>query len=175
MRRKAPPEETIMRKIRSYCAIAGFALLLSISSAAKTNAPEANKAIARRLFEVALNHDNWDVYDAIHSQDFVAHAGKLSEGLAEDLRDAKGWRQAFPDGQYTVDQVIAEGDRVVVQFTGRGTNTGAGNGLPATGKRVEVTGVTIFRIVNSKIVEEWSEFDMWGLLRQLGLAPEPGK
>jgi hypothetical protein len=69
MRRKASPEETIMRKIRSCTAIAGLALLLSISSAAKSNAPEANKAIARRLFEVALNHDNWDVYDAIHSQD----------------------------------------------------------------------------------------------------------
>ncbi|MFI5113961.1 MAG: ester cyclase [Terriglobales bacterium] len=164
-----------MRKIRNYAAIAGLALLISISSAAKSNPPDANKAIARRLFEVALNQNNWDVYNEIHSQDFVAHAGKRSVGLAEDLQDAKGWRQAFPDGQYTVDQMIAEGDRVVVQFTGRGTNTGTGNGLPATGKHVEVTGVTIFRIVHGKIVEEWSEYDMFGLLRQLGLAPAPGQ
>ena len=160
-----------MRKIRNYAAVAGLALLISISSAAKTNPLEANKAVARRLFEVALNQDNWDVYNEIHSKDFVAHAGKRSEGLAGDLQDAKGWRQAFPDGQYTVDQVIAEGDRVVVQFTGRGTNTGTGNGLPATGKRIEVTGVTIFRIANGKIVEEWTEYNMLGLLRQLGLAP----
>jgi steroid delta-isomerase-like uncharacterized protein len=164
-----------MRKIRNYAAIVGLALLISISSAAKTNPLEANKAIARRLFEVALNHGNWDVYNEIHSQDFVAHAGKRSEGLAGDLQDAKGWRQAFPDGQYTIEQVIAEGDRVVVQFTGRGTNTGTGNGLPATGKHVEVTGVTIFRIANGKIVEEWSEYDMLGLLRQLGLAPARGQ
>jgi len=164
-----------MRKIRNYAAVAGLALLISISSAAKTNPLEANKAVARRLFEVALNQDNWDVYNEIHSKDFVAHAGKRSVGLAEDLQDAKGWRQAFPDGQYMVDQVIAEGDRVVVQFTGRGTNTGTGNGLPATGKRIEVTGVTIFRIVHGKIVEEWSEYDMLGLLRQLGLAPARGQ
>lgn len=164
-----------MRKIRNYAAIVGLALLISISSAAKTNPLEANKAVARRLFEVALNHDNWDVYNEIHSKDFVAHAGKRSAGLAEDLQDAQGWRQAFPDGQYTVDQVIAEGDRVVVQYTGRGTNTGTGNGLPATGKHVEVTGVTIFRIAHGKIVEEWSQADMLGLLRQLGLAPARGQ
>ena len=160
-----------MRKIRNYAAVAGLALLISISSAAKTNPLEANKAIARRLFEVALNQDNLDVYNEVHSKDFVAHAGKRSAGLAEDLRDAKGWRQAFPDGQYTIDQVIAEGDRVVVQFTARGTNTGTGNGLPATGKRIEVTGVTIFVIVHGKIVEEWSQADMLGLLKQLGLVP----
>ena len=164
-----------MRKIRNYAAIAGLAFLILISSAAKTNSLEANKAVARRLFEVALNHDNWDVYKEIHSKDFVAHAGKRSAGLAEDLQDAQGWRQAFPDGQYTVDQMIAEGDRVVVQYTGRGTNTGTGNGLPATGKHVEVTGVTIFRIANGKIVEEWSQADMLGLLRQLGLAPARGQ
>ncbi|MGB9071412.1 MAG: ester cyclase [Terriglobales bacterium] len=164
-----------MRKIRNYAAIAGLAFLISISSAAKTNPLEANKAVARRLFEVALNHDNWDVYNEIHGKDFVAHAGKRSAGLAEDLQDAQGWRQAFPDGQYTVDQVIAEGDRVVVQYTGRGTNTGTGNGLPATGKHVEVTGVTIFRIAHGKIVEEWSQADMLGLLRQLGLAPARGQ
>lgn len=164
-----------MLKIRNYAAIVGLALLISISSAAKTNPLEANKAVARRLFEVALNHDNWDVYNEIHSKDFVAHAGKRSAALAEDLQDAKGWRQAFPDGQYTVDQVIAENDRVVVQFTGRGTNTGTGNGLPATGKHVEVTGVTIFRIAHGKIVEEWSQADMLGLLRQLGLAPARGQ
>jgi predicted ester cyclase len=60
---------------------------------------------------------------------------------------------------------------VVIQYTGRGTNTGAGNGLPATGKSVEVTGVTIFRIKGGKIAEEWNETDMLGLLKQLGLIP----
>ena len=164
-----------MRKSRRFAVVTGFILLLSLSSAAKTNPIEANKAVARKLFEVALNQDNWDVYNQIHSRDFVAHAGNRSEGLAQDLQDAKGWRQAFPDGQYTIDQMIAEGDMVMVRWTGRGTNTGEGNGLPATGKHIEATGITVLHIVSGKIVEEWNETDMLGLLRQLGLAPPQQK
>ena len=160
-----------MRKIRRFAVVSGFILLLALSSAAKTSQLEANKAVARRLFEVALNQDNWDVYNEIHSKDFVAHAGTRSATLAEDLQSAKGWRQAFPDGQYTINQMIAEGDMVMVRWTGRGTNTGEGNGLPATGKHIEATGITVFHIVGGKIVEEWNEYDMLGLLRQLGLLP----
>ena len=132
---------------------------------------EQNKAVARQLFEVALNQDNWDVYNEIHSADFVAHAGKLTAGLEEDLRDAKGWRQAFPDGRYSINFVVAEGDFVVVHFTGRGTNTGTWHGLPATGKQVEVAAISIFRIAGGKIVEEWTEYNKLSLLKQLGLAP----
>lgn len=160
-----------MRKRRRIAAVAGFILLLSLSSGAKTNPIEANKAVARKLFEVALNQDNWDLYNQIHSNDFIAHAGNRSAGLAEDLQSAKGWRQAFPDGRYTIDQMICEGDMVMVRWTGRGTNTGEGNGLPATGKHMEATGITVFHIVDGKIVEEWNEYDMLGLLRQLGLLP----
>jgi len=164
-----------MRRNRIYAAllttILGLLLLAPTASVAGPSGNEQNKAAARKLFEVALNEDNWSVYNEIHTPDFVAHAGKRSGSLAEDLQDAKGWRQAFPDGRYTIDQVIAEGDFVVVRFTGRGTNTGAGNGLPATGKPVEVTGITIFRFVNGKIAEEWGEYDMLSLLKQLGLVP----
>ena len=131
-----------------------------------------NKAVARQLFDVALNQDNWDVYLAIHRSDFVAHAGARSADLAQDLEFAKGWRQAFPDGRYSINQMIAEGDLVAVYFTGRGTHTGAGNSLPpGTGKRVEVTGVTILRIIDGKIAEEWNVSDQLSLLRQLGLLP----
>lgn len=132
---------------------------------------EQNKAVARKLFEVALNYDNWDVYNEIHSKDFVAHAGRHSVGLAEDLQYAKGWRQAFPDGRYSIDRVIAEGDFVVVQFIGRGTNTGPWHGLPATGKPMEVPGIGIYRIVEGKIVEEWVEYNMLSIYKQLELTP----
>ncbi|MGA2002035.1 MAG: ester cyclase [Terriglobales bacterium] len=160
-----------MRKTYVLAVLFGLLLLAPLDSAARSSGNEKNKAVARQLFEVALNHDNWDVYNEIHTKDFVAHAGKRSENLAEDLQSAKGWRQAFPDGQYTVDQVIAEGDLVVVRFTGRGTNTGTGNHLPATGKPIEMTGVAIFRMAGGKIAEEWTEYDRLSLLRQLGLAP----
>jgi steroid delta-isomerase-like uncharacterized protein len=75
----------------------------------------------------------------------------------------------------TVLQEIAEGDLVTVLWTGTGTNTGEGNGLPATGKSGRIRGITIWRIVNGKITEEWSEFDQHSIMEQLGLAPEPGK
>ena len=132
---------------------------------------EQNKAVARKLFEVALNQDNWAVYNEIHSKNFIAHAGRNSADLAGDLQYAKAWRQAFPDGQYSIDRVIAEGDFVVVQFTGRGTNTGPWHGMPATGKPVEIPGIGIYRIVEGKIVEEWVEYNMLSIYKQLGLAP----
>lgn len=132
---------------------------------------EQNKAVARKLFEVALNQDNWEVYNEIHSKGFVAHAGTHTVDLAEDLQAAKSWRLAFPDGRYSINRVVAEGDFVVVQFTGRGTNTGPWHGLPATGKPLETPGIGIYRIVEGKIVEEWVEYNMLSILKQLGLAP----
>jgi steroid delta-isomerase-like uncharacterized protein len=132
---------------------------------------EQNKAVARKLFEVALNQDNWDMYNEIHSKDFVAHAGRHSIDLAGDLQAAKSWRQGFPDGQYSIDRMIAEGNFVVVQFTGRGTNTGPWHGVPATGNPVEVPGIGIYHIVEGKIVEEWVEYNMLSIFKQLGLTP----
>lgn len=160
-----------MRKSYVWILLFGLVLLAALNAAASNRACEENKAVARQLFEVALNQDNWDVYNKIHTADFVAHAGTRSESLEGDLKSAKGWRQAFPDGRYTIEQVVAEGDFVVVRFTGRGTNTGAGNGLPATGKPIELTGVTIFRFTGGKIAEEWTEYDRMSLMRQLGLLP----
>ena len=164
-----------MSRNRIYAALLttllGLLLLTPAASVAAPNGNEQNKAIARKLYEVALNQDNWDVYNQIHTPDFVAHAGKRSASLAEDLQSAKEWRQAFPDARFSVDQVIAEGDFVVVRVTGRGTNTGVGHGLPATGKQIELTGVTIFRFVNGKIAEEWTEYNKLSLLTQLGLVP----
>jgi steroid delta-isomerase-like uncharacterized protein len=104
----------------------------------------------------------------------VAHAGKETVTAAQDLALAKGWRDAFPDGAYTVDQVVAEGQFVVVRWTGRGTNTGTGNGLPATGRRVEAGGITIFRMRDGRIAEEWGVTESLSLRLQLGLlCPEP--
>jgi steroid delta-isomerase-like uncharacterized protein len=160
-----------MRRIYICTVLLGLLLAGPLDLAAGSCGDEKNKAVARQLFEVALNQGNWDVYNEIHTKDFVAHAGKRSASLGEDLEDAKGWRLAFPDGRYTVDQVLAEGDFVVVRFTGRGANTGAGNGLPVTGKQVELSGITIFRIVGGKIAEEWTEYNKLSLLKQLGLAP----
>ena len=87
----------------------------------------------------------------------------------EDQAALKGWHQAFPDVAIVPKKLIAEGDLVVVYWIARGTNTGAGNGLPATGKKVEQSGITIWRIVDGKIKEEWSAFDQLSMMKQLGL------
>jgi len=165
-----------MSRIKAHSVYAALlALFLAAPLFATPDPPqniEQNKAVARKLFEVALNQDNWDVYNEIHSKDFVAHAGSHSVNLAVDLQYARGWRLAFPDGQYSIDRVIAQGDYVVVQFTGRGTNTGPWHGMPATGKPIEVPAIGIYRIVEGKIVEEWVEYNMLSILKQLGLAPQ---
>ena len=83
-------------------------------------------------------------------------------GLQEDQAAARGWKQAFPDLSIVPEKLVAEGDLVSVYWTARGTNAGEGNGLPATGKHLELSAVTIWRVVDGRITDEWSAFDqLW--------------
>jgi steroid delta-isomerase-like uncharacterized protein len=87
-------------------------------------------------------------------------------------------RAAFPDGRVTIEDMIAEGDKVVTRYNSRGTHKGDFMGIPATGKKVAVTGIVISRIAKGKIAEEWEEFDALGFMVQLGAIPpieEAGK
>ena len=157
-----------MRK--TDCRMLAAVLLLSGVAFASSQA-EKNKAIARRVFTEILSQGKYEAADEIYATDFVNHGLTRDASLKEDEAGARGWRQAAPDLVVTVEQMVAEGDRVAVVWTGRGTNTGAGMGLPATGKKVQVRGLTLFRIVDSKIREEWSAWDQLSLLRQAGLIP----
>ena len=130
---------------------------------------DANKAVARRVFDDIFNRGRFAVAREIYAPDFVNHGLQHDIGLAEDQAAARGWKQAFPDLVMRVDQIIAEGDRVCVLWTGRGTNTGEGNGLPATGRKGELRGMTLWRIRGGRIREEWSEFDNASVMKQLGL------
>lgn len=159
--------------------IVSLFLLLSLGVASlpafASNLQARNKAIARRVFDEIFNQSKFEVADQIYAKDFVNHGGTRDITLEEDQAAARGWKQAFPDLKMTVVQEIAEGDLVTVLWTGTGTNTGEGNGLPATGKSGQLRGITIWRIVNGKITEEWSEFDQLSILKQLGLAPDAKK
>ena len=132
---------------------------------------EKNKAVARRVFEEIFNQNKFEVANEIYASDFINHGLHTSVGLKEDQEAARGWKDAFPDGKMAVVQMVAENDLVTVIWTGTGTNTGQGNGLPATGKKAELRGITVWRIVNGKIREEWSAFDRMQLMQQLGLIP----
>ena len=127
---------------------------------------ELNKSITRRVYEEGLNQGRFDVP---YAADFVGHGGRRTFTHADGMAEARGWREAFPDLNITVDRQVAERDLVAVRWTARGTNTGAGNGIPATGRAVQITGTTLFRMADGRIAEEWTCADSLGLMKQLGL------
>ena len=144
-------------------------LLASIACA--SSLLEQNKAIATRAFEEILSKGRFELAEQLYAKDFVNHGIHRDATLEEDQAALKGWHQAFSDIAIVPKKLIAEGDLVTVYWVARGTNTGAGNGLPATGKKAELAGITIWRIVDGKIKEEWSAFDQLSMMQQLGLLP----
>ena len=138
-------------------------------SGASAETPDDRKAVAHRVYDEILSQGKFEVADEIYASDFVNHGLSSDATLKQDQEAARGWRAAAPDLRTTVQMMLAEGELVTVLWVGEGTNTGVGNGLPATGKRVRARGITIFRISGGRIREEWSEFDMGGLLLRLGL------
>ena len=136
---------------------------------------DENKAIAHRWYEM-LNSHNLTHMDELFAADFVDHDSAV---LNHDLDGTKQffsmYLDAFSDAQVTLDDLIAEGDRVAARFTVRGTNKGPFMGLPPTGKPFTLTAIDILRIVDGKIVEHWGEADTLGLLQQLGAIPAPGQ
>ena len=137
---------------------------------------EENKRISRRVAEEVFSAGNVDVVDELVAENFVNHDPAAPPDLPpgrEGLKAlARFYKSAFPDAQITVEDQVAEGDRVVTRYSARGTHEGDFAGMPATGKQVAGTGITIDRIEGGKIVESWNQFDQLGLLQQLGGVPE---
>ena len=142
------------------------------SGFAKDLRAEKNKAIARRVFTDILTQGKFDVAAEIYAKDFVNHQTIKDIGFEENQASDHGFRDAFPDLKIVVEKEVAEGDYVTVLWQAEGTNTGIGHGLNATGKKTKGRGVSIFRIVDGKIKEEWTEFSQLLVLQQLGLIPE---
>ncbi len=132
---------------------------------------EQNKAIARRAFEEILSQGRFELASELYAKDFINHGIHRNASLEEDQAALKGWHQAFSDITIVPEKLIAEDDLVTIYWIAKGTNTGTGNGLPATGKKAELAGITIWRIVDGKIKEEWSAFDQLSMMQQLGLLP----
>ncbi len=135
---------------------------------------EQNKAIARRSYE-ALNQRNMDeVYEAV-DPNIVDHSAP--PGTPQGVEGVRQWFAmllgAFPDLRVTVEDIIAEGDRVVARVTAAGTHQGEFLGVSPTGKQVTFTWIDILRFADRKVVEHWGEFDGLGLMQQLGAIPAP--
>ena len=138
---------------------------------------EESKAIVRQGMEALFTRDgDLDALDETYSPDYVGHAPPFPdiEGLQAAKGFALGYRQAFPDLQTTTDDMIAEGDKVVVRWTTSGTHQGETEAFgPPTGNRMEITGITIQRFAEGKIVEGWTIADTLGQMRQLGMGSGP--
>ena len=134
---------------------------------------EANKGLVRRLFEEAINKGNFSVVDEILSTDYVHREPTVGErrGRAGYRELVTMYRNAFPDVKVTIEEQIAEGDKVVTRWTSTGTHRGELFGTAPTGKRMVVQGVFVTRIANGKVVEDTVVYDALGMLRQLGVVP----
>jgi steroid delta-isomerase-like uncharacterized protein len=137
---------------------------------------EENKALVRR-WEELWNQGNLALADELFAPTFLLHDPSSPfeisgpEGYKQDITR---FRSAFPDLQITLEEMVAEGEKVVGRWTARGTHQGPLRSFPPTGTQVTLTGIDIFRIVGGKIVEEWSNADGLGMLQQLGIIPSIG-
>ena len=137
---------------------------------------ETNKALVRREFEEMFSQGgNLDTAGEFYAPNYVLHEPTSGEvrGLEAARQFAATYREAFPDLQTAIEDQVVEGDKVVSRFIGRGTHLGETEDFgPATGNRIEITGITIDRFADGRIVEEWTNFDALGMLQQIGLIPE---
>jgi steroid delta-isomerase-like uncharacterized protein len=148
--------------------LAGASLAATSEAQSTPTIEERNKAIATRVFEEIFNQGRFDVADEIYSRDFQNHGSHRTIDLKTDQDYVHAEKQAFPDLRLQVERLIAEGDLVAALWTFRGTHTAGGyGGLPATGTPIDMRGITIWRIVDGKIREEWSCFDELGAYSQV--------
>ena len=139
---------------------------------------EQNKALFRRVIEEVFNRGNISLLDELFAPDFVEHE-ELPPGIPAGSEGVKQlstmFRSAFPDFKATIDDIIAEGDKVVVRGTWSGTHKGEFMGIPPTGKSVSFGVIDIVRIAGGKFVEYWGQMDSMGMMQQLGVIPGPGE
>ena len=136
---------------------------------------EQNKATAKRFYD-AWTSGELDAFDEIIAPNYQDHdtqnPNASTPGPAGAKRTAEMYRSAFPDSHFEIEQQLADGDYVTTRWTANGTQDGELMGMPASGKQVAVSGITIDRFENGKIVEGWTNWDTLGMMQQLGVVPE---
>ncbi len=137
---------------------------------------EQNKATIQRWYLEIFNQNRLDVADEINTSTYITHdlyapPGGFGVGPQATKNIVSLYRGAFPDVHFTIEAQIAEGDKVATRWTATGTNTGSFNGMPPTGRRVTISGISIERFEDSKIAETWVNWDFLGMLQQIGAIP----
>jgi steroid delta-isomerase-like uncharacterized protein len=139
---------------------------------------EGNKNTVRRLFEEVWNKGNLPVADELFAPTYSHHDSStpdVGRGPESEKRRATLYRTAFPDLRLAIEDIIAEGETVMARWSCRGTHKGPLNGIAPTEKQFTISGVSIARFANGKMVEGWVNWDALGLMQQLGVVPELGK
>jgi steroid delta-isomerase-like uncharacterized protein len=135
---------------------------------------EQDKALIARFIEEIFNRGNMRVADEVLAPDFIEHE-QLPPGIPNNREGVKVLttllRTAFPDFKATIEDILAEGNKVVVRMTWSGTHQGEFMGVPPTGKRVSIGVIDIIRISGGKLVEHWGQMDSMGMMQQLGAIP----
>ena len=157
--------------------LVGMVLATSLIITACRSTQEAsletrNKELVRRLFQEVWNTGNLKTVDELYSADFVLHFlpdGSESRGLDKQRDHVRDHRKAFPDWAEEIKQIVAEGDLVVTHFVSTGTNEGSFMGNPPTEKKTRANEMSIFRIADGKIAEQWLLPDLFSMNQQLGL------
>jgi steroid delta-isomerase-like uncharacterized protein len=138
---------------------------------------EQNKTIVRRLFEELWNKGNLPVADELIAPTYTHHDAATSDvgrGPESEKKRVTMYRNAFADFRLTIEDIIAEGETVMARWSCRGAHKGELNGIAPTGKQFAISGVTVARVANGKIVEGWVNWDALSLMQQLGVVPELG-
>ena len=132
---------------------------------------EENKAFVRRFYDEVMNNGNLSALDQAVAANHIDHTAP--PGVPQGIEGAKLWfrmlRQAFPDSRVMIDELLADGDKVIARVTMTATHKGEFMGVPATGKPVKIEGIDIIRVSGGKAVEHWGQFDNLGMLQQLGV------
>ncbi|HZF59115.1 MAG TPA: ester cyclase [Rubrobacter sp.] len=135
-----------------------------------------NKALVRRFVDEVQSGGNIDLIDEVCSPGFVNHSAP--PGIPADREGIKiltaMFRGAFPDSHFTIEDMVAEGDKVVTRKTFHGTHEGEFMGMPPSGRAVSMGLIDIVRISDGRVVEHWSVGDSLGMMQQLGVIPQPG-
>lgn len=139
----------------------------------ETTSEKANIATVRKFFEVGPSKGDLAAADALLHPEFSLHTPLPTPGPGIDAMNnvITTCRAAFHGLQVTIDDIMADGDKVAARFTARGMHRGEFMGLPPTGKAITMTGIEIFRIKEEKIAELWGEANLMGLMQQLGILP----
>jgi len=139
---------------------------------------ESNKALFTRVVEEVFNQGKLDTLDEIFAADFVEHE-ELPGGIPSNREGVKmltaGLRAGFPDFKFTIDDMVAEGDKVVVRSTWTGTQNGEFMGMPPSGRSISFGVIDIVRFADGKFAEHWGQMDGMRMMQQLGAIPAPGE